>query len=208
MSSDFHPTSPRRMPRQSRAVVTRQRILSAAAHVITEHGYTASSTNRIAEQAHVSIGSLYRYFPNKGAILAELLMQQPTLTTPTGNATADEAESVAASNLADALRSIVRQTINHHRGDPLLHILIEEARHTPELAESLAHYEEERLARICRLLEHHPEVDRPDLEMAVMLTLSTVELVTHRVLAGRRPVDLQLLEDEIVRMLSRYLRSL
>jgi AcrR family transcriptional regulator len=66
---------PRRKPRQVRAELTRDRILTAAAHVFAEHGYAAGTTNRIAERARVSIGSLYQYFPNKDAILAELLVR-------------------------------------------------------------------------------------------------------------------------------------
>ncbi|OWY61320.1 hypothetical protein B7486_64405, partial [cyanobacterium TDX16] len=64
---------PRKAPRQQRAVETRARILEAAAEVFTEHGYAAGTTNRIAERAGMSVGSLYQYFPNKDAILVELV---------------------------------------------------------------------------------------------------------------------------------------
>lgn len=64
---------PRKQPRQARAELTRQRILAAAAHVFAEYGYAAGTTNRIAERAQISIGSLYQYYPNKDAILVELL---------------------------------------------------------------------------------------------------------------------------------------
>ena len=66
---------PRRKPRQVRAELTRERILTAAAHVFAEHGYAAGTTNRIAERARISIGSLYQYFPNKDTILASLLVR-------------------------------------------------------------------------------------------------------------------------------------
>src|SRR3954462_6141325 len=66
---------PRRKPRQVRAELTRQRTLTAAAHVFAEHGYAAGTTNRIAERGRISIGSLYQYFPNKDAILAALLVR-------------------------------------------------------------------------------------------------------------------------------------
>ena len=49
---------PRRKPRQVRAELTRERILTAAAHVFADHGYAAGTTNRIAERARISIGSL------------------------------------------------------------------------------------------------------------------------------------------------------
>lgn len=63
---------PRKQPRQRRSEETRHRILDAATHVFAEYGYAAGTTNRIAEYADVSVGSLYQYYPNKDAILLEL----------------------------------------------------------------------------------------------------------------------------------------
>jgi AcrR family transcriptional regulator len=65
-------TLPRRIPRQPRAQVTRDAIIEAAAHLLSTHGWDASTTNHIAARAGVSIGSLYKYFPNKPSILAEV----------------------------------------------------------------------------------------------------------------------------------------
>ena len=64
---------PRKVPRQQRALETRARILDAARAVFQEHGYAHGTTNRIAEAAGLSVGSLYQYFPNKDAILVELV---------------------------------------------------------------------------------------------------------------------------------------
>ena len=50
-----------------------QAILEAAAQVFERHGYAAGTTNRIAERAGVSIGTLYQYFPSKEAIVVALV---------------------------------------------------------------------------------------------------------------------------------------
>lgn len=47
-------------------------MLEAAAQVFVAEGFGAATTNRIAEVAGVSVGSLYQFFPNKHALLAEL----------------------------------------------------------------------------------------------------------------------------------------
>jgi len=47
-------------------------ILAAAEALIEEDGLEKFTTNRVGERAGVSVGSLYQYFPNKQAILAEL----------------------------------------------------------------------------------------------------------------------------------------
>ena len=65
-------TSPRRIPQQRRSRVTVDAIVEAAAHLLAARGWHASTTNHIAERAGVSIGSLYKYFPNKPSILAEV----------------------------------------------------------------------------------------------------------------------------------------
>ena len=62
----------RKQPRQRRSVATVTAILDAAARILTETGYATASTNRIAERAGVSIGSLYEYFPGKEAVFGEL----------------------------------------------------------------------------------------------------------------------------------------
>ena len=68
-------TNPRRRsaPQQERSRLMVERILTAGAQVLTDHGYDAATTNRIAEAAGISPGSLYQYFPDKEAIIAEVV---------------------------------------------------------------------------------------------------------------------------------------
>lgn len=63
----------RRRPVQARSHDTVQRILDAAAHVVSERGYHECSTNRIADAADISKGSLYQYFSGKDDVLAALV---------------------------------------------------------------------------------------------------------------------------------------
>jgi AcrR family transcriptional regulator len=48
-------------------------IVEAAARILFREGADALSTNRIAEVAGVSVGSLYQYFPNREAIVTQLI---------------------------------------------------------------------------------------------------------------------------------------
>lgn len=66
-------TYPRKRPVQARARATVDAMIEAAARILADEGPSGLSTNRIAEIAGVSIGSLYQYFPSKEAIAAALV---------------------------------------------------------------------------------------------------------------------------------------
>ncbi len=60
-------------PRQPRSIEMVHTILDAGMSVIEECGLHCMSTNRVAEAAGVSIGSLYQYFANRDSILAGII---------------------------------------------------------------------------------------------------------------------------------------
>lgn len=66
------PAAPRRTPKQLRSRRTVERILAGAARVFVREGFESATTNRVAEEAGVSVGSLYQFFPNKAALVAAL----------------------------------------------------------------------------------------------------------------------------------------
>ena len=59
-------------PRQERAKRTYEGILAAAAELLVEVGVERISTNITAERAGITVPALYRYFPNKYAVLNAL----------------------------------------------------------------------------------------------------------------------------------------
>lgn len=65
------PFDPRKVPHQRRARETVRAIVDATAHILAD-GHVLT-TNRVAEVAGVSIGSLYQYFPSKEALIAALV---------------------------------------------------------------------------------------------------------------------------------------
>lgn len=65
--------SPRKLPTQERARRTYRAILEAGARILERQGYEALTTNHVAELAGVGIASLYEYFPNKHALVAEIV---------------------------------------------------------------------------------------------------------------------------------------
>ena len=65
--------SPRAKPQQRRAIERRQAILDATLALLETHGIDDLTTTLIATRAGVPVASVYGYFPNKMAIVAELM---------------------------------------------------------------------------------------------------------------------------------------
>src|SRR3954454_149059 len=65
----------RRTPVQERSAARVQRMLDAAAALLDEVGYDATTTSLIASRAGVSVGSLYQFFPDRRAVLQALAVR-------------------------------------------------------------------------------------------------------------------------------------
>ena len=138
---------PRKTPVQPRARETRDRILGAAARVFSRHGYAAGTTNRIAAEAGLSIGSLYQYFPNKDAILVALVRQHVVEGAAAVGDAAVAAGRLAPDDLAGRVALVVDAFVDVHARDPALHqVLFEEAPRPPELLAELRALEDEAVA--------------------------------------------------------------
>jgi AcrR family transcriptional regulator len=112
---------PRKTPIQKRSTETVAVILEAAARILELHGFEGFNTNAIAQRAGVSIGSLYQYFPNKDALLADLIAREvaPLL------AVRDELTQVRSCKAA--LREYIRASVRHQMKRPRLARLIDVA---------------------------------------------------------------------------------
>jgi AcrR family transcriptional regulator len=56
----------------ARLNASRVRILSAALEIVAEHGYAGCSVAAVADRAGVATGSVYRHFPGKADLVAEV----------------------------------------------------------------------------------------------------------------------------------------
>lgn len=107
--------------------------------------------------------------------------------------------------LDDALRLFVRAAIDNHRDNPRLHrVLFEEAPRAPGFLARLHELEHLTVETTARLLEQHPDVHAGRLNAQIVVT--TIESLVHRLVTSQTPVDFPQLEDEIVILLTGYLR--
>lgn len=105
----------RRAPMQARSRLTVTRILDAAAAIADEQGVDAATTRAIADRAGVSYPSLYRFFPDREAILGELLTRHCSEM----DARCAEAEKTwRISSVADLLNNELDLQIHYYRRHP------------------------------------------------------------------------------------------
>ena len=75
------------------AAVNRARILEAADQVFTANG-AAASTEQVARQAGLGIGTIFRHFPTKEALLEELLRTRLTQLAAQADALASDEDAI------------------------------------------------------------------------------------------------------------------
>ncbi|UJR79713.1 TetR/AcrR family transcriptional regulator [Sandaracinus amylolyticus] len=196
-------TTPRKRPLQRRAQDTVDAILDATAHILVRDGYDALSTNRVAERAGVSIGSLYQYFPNKESLVGELVDRHSAflfqMVVDTFAAMSDHAPRTVAGALVSAMIASKRER------PKLAKVLREQIPRTGRLAR----YEQE-LDRVIEITKayldaHHALLRVEDTRLAAFVSVHMVDALTHAVTTQRRETD----DDEMVRtitdVVTRYL---
>lgn len=198
------PANPRKLPEQDRSRATVEAIVDAAARVLVKHGYDAFTTNRVAEKAGVSVGSLYQYFPNKDALLSELMRRH---VEEIERGVEGMAELARTAPLAEVIRVGIEQNAQAHFIDPALHRVLSEQ--VPRLGQLdwMTGFTARMDARVREMLEaRRAEIVVQDIDLAVYIITRTVEAVVHNAVC-ERPKDLAsgALAEEVTRMLVGFL---
>ena len=202
-------TSPRKLASQERSRVTVDALLEATTRILIKEGYDRASTNRIAEVAGVSIGSLYQYFPSKEALVAAVIDRH---TQEISEVTRKALVKAAALPLEAAAREFVSVAIDGHRVNPKLHgVLAEQIPHVGRL-ENVEANVREGYALVRGYLEaHRDEIDVADLDLAAFVLVTVVEALTHAAVLRRPDIladgQARHFVDEVTGLLIRYLRT-
>lgn len=151
----------RKQPAQARSSVTVETILEAAARVLDRQGLEAYNTNRVAEAAGVSVGSLYQYFPGKDALSAALIARSAT------SLAADVTRAaVAAADmpLEQGLALMVNVALHHQFDRPRLAAALDYLELTLPVDRLLSEGRAQILAHTVELLARHTAIVRGDLK--------------------------------------------
>ncbi|GAP99988.1 TetR/AcrR family transcriptional regulator [Leptolyngbya sp. NIES-2104] len=201
---------PRKLPKQERSHFTVEAILTATTHILTEQGYDQLTTNRVAERAGVSIGSLYQYFPNKQALIFALaehhanammqLAQQHLegLSDPLRVSRRDR-------TIPGVLSQIVKAALAAHAVNPKLHRVLHEQIPHSEIMQRLDQAKMENLLRSF-LAQRSDQLQPKNLELAVFMVERTIRALIHGAMIDRPELlKTEEFEQELLRMLLVYL---
>jgi len=108
---------PRRAPIQSRSRQTVEVIVEAAGQLLVKHGRAGLTTNKVADRAGVSIGSLYQYFSGKDAIFGALQDKHRAEVLPVIEQTLHSLADPEI-DLVDAIVALMRKMVGIHQSAP------------------------------------------------------------------------------------------
>ncbi|MFI2733696.1 TetR/AcrR family transcriptional regulator [Streptomyces sp. NPDC018711] len=195
----------RREPQQARSRARVEAILGAADRILSQEGYEALTTRRIAEAAGVPVGSIYQFYPDKGAVVDALGRRYLE-----GFATAIDGlvERALAGELTDLVGTMVDIYSELFRSQPGGMALWAGRHLSPELAradEASNALVAEGLLRIVEHLTGGPGGERA--RRATRMVVWAANAVLHEAFKGEGEPDLETV-DELRRMLDRYWEDL
>jgi AcrR family transcriptional regulator len=200
-------TKPRKQASQDRSRATVDALVEATARILVRDGFDRASTNRIAEAAGVSVGSLYQYYPGKAALVVAVIERHnQDLMRVVREALAD----VATQPVAVGVRRLIAAAVEAHRVDPKLHRVLAEQIPRVGALEDVEAFNRGTYGLFRAYLEaHRGELRAVDLDLAAYVCVTAIEALTHTAVL-HRPEFLSddaaaTLVDEATRLVLGYL---
>jgi AcrR family transcriptional regulator len=191
-----------RQPVQRRSAATVETILEAAAQIFRAHGAKGATTNRIAERAGVSVGSIYQYFPNKESLLVALMEKHIDESV---TMLSSVMEATAAATPSARVGALVKATLDLHVTDPELHrIIFEDCPRPPHVRATLERVERRTRTALEAMLRDFPRSVCADPTRSAYVATTLVESMVHRyVTASERPMEPQAFADHLTALVMR-----
>lgn len=202
-------TKPRKYASQERSRATVDALIEATARILVKEGFDKASTNRIAEVAGVSIGSLYQYFPAKDALVAAVIERHDQDIMKIVRGALAEAESQPIEN---GVRRIFAAAIEAHCINPKLHRVLAEQLPRGGRLGNVEVLNRQTHALFRRYLEgHRDEIRMADLGLAAFVCGTSIEALSHTAVLHQPEMlsdnAVEALIDEGTRLVVGYLQS-
>lgn len=191
----------RKKPRQARSRATVETIVQAGARILSDEGWAGFTTNRIAELAGVSIGSLYQYFPDKLSLVDAIRHRHlDDSITVMRKVRADELPP------AEFAAQLVKAMVAAHSVHPGLHrVLLDEAPSSEEYRNPNSEFEIEYLSYYAEAVAIYRK-RQPNAadHVAGRVISDAIDGVVHNA-ARRGAIGDPAMQKELVRLITLYL---
>ena len=165
--------SPRKQPRQARSQNTVSAILQAATRVLSKESLAGFNTNRVAEVAGISVGSLYQYFPNKDALVTALIVAEHQSLT---HRFEELAKSLLGADAQTSLWAVVNLAIEQQFANPLFAAALDHEELRLPLKNLLAQAHQDLLISIGSVVKpHFPALGVDELEDCMIIAKALIE---------------------------------
>jgi AcrR family transcriptional regulator len=202
-------TNPRKTASQERSRATVDSLVEATARILIKEGFDKTSTNRVAEVAGVSVGSLYQYFPSKEALVAAVIERhsEEIMRTVRG-----ELADIEREPLEQGIRKLIAAAVKAHRVHPKLHHVLAEQIPRVGKLEKVETFSQENFALFREYLENRShEIRRLDLDLASYICVTSIEALTHNAVLHQSKIfsdeTMDALIDEAAHLIIGYLRT-
>ncbi|MDX2009828.1 MAG: TetR/AcrR family transcriptional regulator [Myxococcaceae bacterium] len=196
---------PRKEPAQARSRALVDAIVEAGARLLAEQGWEALTLQAVAARAGVSPGSLYQYFPDKAALVAEVTERQSQREL------AFHLERFAAitpdTSLEDTLRLMLRAVLDFQRQEAaLFRATLDALQHLGRYQQLAARAREAAMGLRAVLELHADRLAVRDLDLATHVCANAIHSLTHDgVMPRPATVDDDTLLRELERLVLGYL---
>lgn len=193
----------RKEPRQARSRATVEAVIEAGARILSDQGWVGFTTNKVADAAGVSIGSLYQYFPGKLSLVDAIRRRHIDDSLEAVRSALAETQS-----LAEFVETLVTNIIEAHSIHPGLHrVLLDEAPGLEAYRDQNSQVEAQYLSLFTQAATIYGSRDRAAPAATVGLVISdAIDGVIHNA-ARRGRLREPALRDELVRMVCAYLAA-
>jgi AcrR family transcriptional regulator len=194
-------TSTRREPKQQRSRQTVDCVLEAVRLVVKRHGTQAITTNRIAEAAGISVGSLYQYFPDKRAIFTALHDRH---VDDVRQVIEQTTAAYASAPLQEFTRELVRGLVNVHADAAELHEIVSSA--VPEGALGFKNALHHTFGRVLSCADQK-RYSLDETERMLFVLPGMVESLVHGAVHQARALSCDIARSEAIRTVLVYVNS-
>lgn len=183
-------------------MVTVDAIVQASAQVLLEEGYANLTTNRVAKVAGVSIGTLYQYFSDKDALMAELVERHVERMAQAWEGALTSFEGLSPQEI---LAQTTRAMIEAQKVDPALYQALQQQLPRVGDTHAIDNLETRIIALVTSLLLRTGlRSDAPTL-VAMIIVRASVGLVRSTLRNNPELVEDPRFERELNRLLAGYL---